>query len=66
MCECCHRNPCLPRCPNASEPPIVYKCSCCGEPIYEGDTYYDIDDDAWCEDCILDSRKEAERETYEF
>lgn len=66
MCEYCHSFPHLSRCPNAPEPPEVYKCSCCGEPIYEGDTYYDIDGDAWCEECILDTRKEAECETYEF
>ena len=66
MCEYCHCFPHLPRCPNAPESPIVYECSCCGESIYEGDTYYDINDDVWCEECILDARKEAESETYEF
>ena len=65
MCEYCHRNPCLSRCPNAPEPPILYECSCCGKEIYEGDIYYNIDGDAWCEECILDAREEAERETYE-
>lgn len=66
MCEYCHSSPHLPRCPNAPEPSIVYECSCCGEPIYEGDTYYDVDSNVWCEECILDTRKEAECETYEF
>jgi hypothetical protein len=65
VCEYCHSNPHLSSCPDAPEPPIVYECSCCGEPIYEGDIYYDINDDVWCEECILDARKEAERETYE-
>ena len=65
MCEFCHNFPHLPRCPNAPEPLMVYKCSCCGEAIYEGDDCYDIDGDIWCEECILDARKEAEFETYE-
>lgn len=65
MCEYCHSIPHLSQCPNATEPPIVYKCSWCNEPIYEGDIYYDINDNVWCEECIIDARKEAECETYE-
>lgn len=63
MCEYCYSYPHLSQCPNAPEPPIVCECSCCGEPIYGGDEYYDINGDVWCEECILDARKEAEYET---
>lgn len=65
MCEFCHSYPHLSRCPNAPDPPIVYECSCCRGPIYEGEDCYDIDGVVWCEECILDARKEAECEDYE-
>jgi hypothetical protein len=34
----------------------------CGEKIFDGDTYYDIEGEIWCEDCIDESRKTAEVE----
>jgi hypothetical protein len=34
----------------------------CGEKIFDGDTYYDIEGEYWCEDCIDESRKTAEVE----
>lgn len=38
--------------------PVVYKCKLCGEPIREGDDYYDIDGlGHCCEVCIEDSKK---------
>lgn len=60
MCELCMMHPCHPRCPNSPEPPIFAHCSFCGEPIYDGDDYYEIDDYKYCEACIHDSRKTAE------
>lgn len=43
------------------EPPLEppegtpkYWCGDCGEPIYEGEFYYDIDDKIICEKCIDD------------
>lgn len=30
----------------------VFICDACGGPIYEGENYYDIDGDKWCEECI--------------
>lgn len=64
MCDICLQFPCHPRCPNAPPPPVAYTCDCCGEPIYEGDDYYDIDGVAWCEDCIRAARKTAELEEW--
>lgn len=43
MCEICHMTPCHPQCPNAPEPPAVYYCKVCGEPIVAGETYYEMD-----------------------
>jgi hypothetical protein len=62
MCDICLSTPCLPQCPNAPDPPMVYKCINCGEKILEGDGYYDIDGEIWCEDCIEDCHREAEVE----
>lgn len=62
MCEICYAAPCLPGCPNAPEPPVAYVCFCCGEAIYAGEEYYDINGVPWCQGCIHDARKEAEAE----
>lgn len=60
MCDICLKSPCDPRCPNAPDPPRVYVCSGCGDDILDGDDYWDIMGEQWCEDCIEDSRKVAE------
>lgn len=60
MCSVCMSNPCNSRCPNAEEEKTVHICMNCGEDIYEGDDYYDIDGEAWCEECIKDCKKTAE------
>lgn len=40
----------------------VFVCSGCGQPIYEGQTYYDVLGEQFCEDCMtLDCRKEASK-----
>ena len=41
------------------EPQVYDTCECCGEPIYEGDEYFDICGDKWCEDCIRSCKREA-------
>ena len=34
---------------------VVFKtCDMCGGEIYEGDEYYDFDDEVICEDCLMD------------
>lgn len=38
-------------------PTVVGHCSLCGEPIYEGDTYYDLFDEMFCDDCISSARR---------
>lgn len=62
MCDICLQRPCHPRCPNAPEPPAVTECIHCGEKIYEGDGYYNVDGEPWCEDCISDCHHIAEGE----
>lgn len=55
MCEICRQSPCNPRCPNAPEPPAVYTCKICGEPIVEGDDYYEMDAEFYHEECFEDN-----------
>ena len=65
ICEICRRFPCDARCPNAPEPPAVYECDLCGAPILEGEYVYKIDELRCCEECVENSREEAEF-SYEF
>lgn len=64
MCDICMKSPCDPRCPNAPEPPTVFVCSGCGDPIYDGDDYWDIMGEQWCSRCIDESKKVAEYDPY--
>lgn len=59
MCELCLKTPCDSRCPNAPDPPAVFICSGCGEKIYEGEIYWEILGEQFCENCIDESRKVA-------
>ena len=43
MCAICGRFPCDSRCPNAPDPPTVFTCAYCGEPIVPGDEYMELD-----------------------
>ena len=60
MCEVCRRSPCDSRCPNAPEPRSVFICSGCGHDIYEGEDYWDIMGEQFCEKCIHNARGVAE------
>lgn len=64
MCEVCRHSPCDPRCPNAPEPRSVFICSGCGHDIYEGDDYWDIMGEQFCEKCIQNARGVAEYDPY--
>lgn len=35
--------------------PVCYTCSCCGEPIREGDEYWELMGQHFCESCIDDA-----------
>lgn len=66
MCEICLKAPCDPRCPNAPGPKPVFICSGCGNEIYDGDDYWNIMGEQFCENCIDDAKGTAEAvdETY--
>lgn len=64
MCDFCRRFTCDSRCPNAPEPRPVFVCSGCGKNICEGDDYYDILGEQFCEKCIESVRREAEYDPY--
>lgn len=60
MCDICHYSICPSSCPNAPEPPKFGKCAKCGEIIYDGDEYYEIDEKTYCEACVYESYRTAE------
>ena len=59
MCEICRTTPCDARCPNAPGPRMVFICSGCSGSIMEGDSYWDILGEQFCEDCIDKAKAEA-------
>ena len=59
MCQICLQTPCNQQCPNAV-PKVAHNCTMCGEEIYTGDTYYDLNGKPICESCIDEARMEAE------
>ena len=66
MCSECYCNPCHPSCPNAPKTKPVYICDECGDGIYDGEPYYSIEDNFYCESCIDAFRGIAETpEPYE-
>jgi len=32
---------------------VLYNCIACGEKIYEGDMYYKVSGDTYCENCVI-------------
>jgi len=63
-CELCNTYPHLTGCPDAPEREKVYTCYLCGEPIRDGEDYYEVPE-GWdvCEGCIDDMSR---RELMEF
>lgn len=51
MCEFCHQYPCNVSCPY-SDVEAVTSCDLCRTSIVSGDTYYIVDENEICEDCI--------------
>ena len=41
------------------EPQISHYCDECGEAIYEGEDYYEIEGGIYCEDCVYKMKKTA-------
>ena len=64
MCDICRQYICPSSCPNADEPKACFICSGCGDPIREGEDYWDIMGEQWCEECIDDLRRVAEYDPY--
>ena len=51
MCEFCRSYPCDVSCPNSDEEAVT-SCDLCRTGIVSGDTYYIIDGNEICENCI--------------
>ena len=49
-----------------SEDVVACTCDECGEPIYVGEKYYDIEDTVICEDCIDNFAKIGEVNVNEY
>lgn len=65
MCSVCGRIPCRAACPNATVY-IAAICDVCNAAIFDGDTFYRIEDMAVCEDCIENARRTAEYSEPEY
>lgn len=52
MCSICHSTPCLSACPNAKEPYSIGKCKYCGDPIYVGEEYGEIEGRKYHYECL--------------
>lgn len=48
MCEICGRTKCASGCPNNDEAAV---CENCGKTIYRGEYVYEVNGDAYCEEC---------------
>ncbi len=59
MCEICLQTPCASGCPGADDAPIVTRCVKCRRAIREGDDYFDVEGDPFCEECMRSFRKVA-------
>jgi len=60
LCDECGQSPCHPRCPNAPEPTAVYVCKSCGAEIHEGEYYYVVGGEPYCDDCVSNDIAYAE------
>ena len=60
MCDYCRKVPHDPRCPEALDPRAVFICSDCGQMILEGDTFYRVMEETYCEECMEACREIAE------
>lgn len=65
MCSECHMSRCPSGCPNAPDPPTVYICNYCGEPIVAGEDYWQLEGDYWHEDCFDLNLKDIAKERFD-
>lgn len=40
-------------CGHCGKQPVL-NCDQCDKPIYEGDLYFEIDNEVYCEECVID------------
>jgi hypothetical protein len=45
--------------PDGNTPDVMLFCQSCGDEIFRGEEYYDIDGDPWCRKCISIAKTEA-------
>lgn len=61
MCYECGSHPCVSSCPNAKRI-VCHKCVNCKDDIYDGEIFYNLNGDAWCEECIDEAKTFADYE----
>lgn len=62
MCEYCHQYPHALGCPNDPDPEVIYECSACGADIVEGEDYYEVDGEPYCDGCVRSRTAEVEED----
>lgn len=50
--------------PRHRQPRVFTTCDWCGSKIYEGDTYFDIHGLILCADCLIEGKREVNRNVY--
>lgn len=60
MCNVCRQTPCAVSCPNFEDEPLHWCCGC-NKGIYADETYYEIAESIYCEDCVHDCQRTADR-----
>lgn len=50
--------------PDGKGPKVIHTCIHCHVDICHGETYYDIDGEPWCEECINDAKKTADEDDW--
>jgi hypothetical protein len=61
-CDLCLQTTCDHGCPNEPDPPILFNCKACGAEIYEGDDYYEVDGEPYCDGCVRSRTAEVEED----
>lgn len=63
---CGYTNSHRPECPEYQNSDNYCLCTECGKPIYNGESYYEINGEKLCEDCMNDHRHLMDYDDYTY